>query len=160
MKKSKQPKASYGIYLIGASIFFFALFFFVVVSAPNSEYTKDMTALYWVTGLPAFGFLIWGIVILVNHTKSYKAGQKGTDATCTVLRKKCLGHRGGGVDFFVTVEFTSEKTGHAMEHEAVVTEGFYVDVKEGDLLECRVLGDSCYLDPEQPRFAVTIEEEF
>lgn len=161
MLGSGQPGQGKGALAILAGILILIISIFPFAAIANNGFQPvEVLAIIPFFLLIAAAFIAWGIVIFIKCNRSEKAGKEGQYGTCIVLDKRCVGRRYGGVDFYVTVEFISGKTGEALEHVALVEEEFYMDVKKGDKLECRINGNFCYVNPEKAEHAVRIEEEF
>ena len=161
MLGSGQPGQGKGALAILAGILILIISIFPFAAIANNGFQPvEVLAIIPFFLLIAAAFIAWGIVIFIKCNRSEKAGKEGQYGTCIVLDKRCIGRRYVGVDFYVTVEFISEKTGEALEHDALVEEEFYMDVKKGDVLECRILGNSCYVNPEKAAHAAQIDDEF
>lgn len=158
MLRSSQPTAPKAYFILGAGVFFLLMLITFLVAAGG--FVSEFTILYVIFISASVGFIIWGTVMLIQRKTSIRAGALGKTATCVVVEKRAVGRRYGGVDFYVTVMFVDQSSGESIEHDAIVSEDFYTDVKNGDKLECRVYGKSCYLDPEKAKHVVTVEEEF
>ena len=161
MSKTYQPKTSYEVIIIVTSIFLLPLSIILLINAAKNNFGERvliMSVLFFLLGL---GLFVWGIVLIVNHRRSLKARDMGVLSRCTVVNKKAIGQRGGGVVYHVTVMYSNQDgTENSLEHDVAVTEDFYVDVRVGDKLECMVYKDNCYLNPALPKHIVEVDEEF
>ena len=145
-KQSKKPEKSQGS-ILGGIIFLFAGVIGLVVGiwcfSPGGSVDVVLDTI-WLF-LLALLCIIAGIYALYRGIVNQKVAEKGTKSTCVVEKFTTIGGRGPAT-IWMDVKFKTQSGKEAI-YSARVNDEAITTLKKGMVLECLVLGEECYIDP-------------
>lgn len=148
-----QGSVAAGVFMIFFSVAFISIGIYMF-SIGGASYRFGLTALM----MTVFGvlFLVCGIGTLVRGKINQKVHEKGIRSTCIVEDFRVTGRRYGH-SIWMNVLY-KDQSGTERRYTARVGEDAITNLKKGMRIECYVLGDECYVDPNNIR--VVDEDNF
>lgn len=131
-----------GVAFIFASALFLA---FMIVSIVKNGWDS----LTFVFALAALLFLCLGVYGIRRGVVNQKVATKGRRGKCVIEKFKTVGGK-GPVTIWMTVSYVDD-SGQKQNYAARVNDEAITNLKKGMVLECRILGKECYVDPNNIR---------
>ncbi len=146
-EKSEKHEKSQGS--IGLGVLFISLgvvcVVIIIMGFLTAKSSNDGMSLLFPLGLAALFCFPSGIYAIYRGIVNQKVAKKGTKSTCVVEKFTTIGGRGRATIWMdVTFKTQSGKEG---TYSARVNDEAITNLKKGMVLECLVLGDECYIDP-------------
>ena len=142
-----------GVFFIIFSLVFMGVGFWMLSSFGFSSMTSLMFVVMIMIG--AF-MLVVGIITVRRGKINQKVAQHGKRSTCIVSEFRVIGHRYGH-SIWMDVIYKDEH-GIDRRYSASVGTDAITNLKKGMRIECYVLGNECYVDPNNIR--VVDEDNF
>lgn len=130
-----------------AFIFGFALFLaFMIVDIFRNESIVLIVAM----GLLALICLVFAIIAIRRGLINKNVAAKGRRGRCVIEKFETLGGGAGTATIWMTVSYV-DGSGRKQNYAARVNDEAITNLKKGMVLECRILGKECYVDPDNIR---------
>ena len=146
-KQSKTPEKSQGS-ILGGIIFLSVGIIGLVVGvwcfSPGFSVDAVLDTI-WLF-LLALLCIVAGIYGLYRGIVNQKVAEKGIKSTCVVEKFTTIGGRGPAT-IWMDVKFKTQ-SGKEGTYSARVNDEAITNIKKGMVLECLVLGEECYIDPD------------
>ena len=127
-----------------AFIFGFALFLaFMIVDIFRNESIVLIIAM----GLIALICLAIAIFGIRRGLTNKEVAARGRRGRCVIEKFETIGGRRGETTIWMTVSYVDD-SGQKQNYAARVNDEAITNLKKGMVLECRILGKECYVDPD------------
>lgn len=147
-EKSEKLEKSQGS--IGLGVLFISLgivcVVLIIMGFVTAKSSNDALSLLFPLGLAALFCFPIGIYGLYRGIVNQKVAEKGIKSTCVVEKFTTIGGRGPAT-IWMDVKFKTQ-SGKEGTYSARVNDEAITNIKKGMVLECLVLGEECYIDPD------------
>ena len=144
--EKSQGSIGYGILFISLDMVCVVIIIMGFLTAKSSN---DGMSLLIPLGLAALFCFSIGIYGLYRGIVNQKVAKKGIKSTCVVEKFTTIGGRGPAT-IWMDVKFKTQSGKEAI-YSARVNDEAITTLKKGMVLECLVLGEECYIDPDNIR---------
>ena len=144
--EKSQGSIGYGILFISLGMVCVVIIIMGFLTAKSSNDGMSLLIPLGLAALFCFSICIYG---LYRGIVNQKVAKKGIKSTCVVEKFTTIGGRGPAT-IWMDVKFKTQSGKEAI-YSARVNDEAITTLKKGMVLECLVLGEECYIDPDNIR---------